>query len=118
MQTILCRLKIKKIMSKVSTIGFGAGGVFMTKADLANVEKSFTSEGLSGALGTEIAQGTFGAEDGLVVSDSNPVFIPDKGQLSDAFKSNSFLATDSSTPASVSAPPTPPSTRPYIWKYQ
>jgi hypothetical protein len=114
MQTILCRLKIKKIMSKVSTIGFGAGGVFMTKADLANVEKSFTS----GALGTEIAQGTFGAEDGLVVSDSNPVFIPDKGQLSDAFKSNSFLATDSSTPASVSAPPTPPSTRPYIWKYQ
>lgn len=112
MQTILCRLKIKKIMSKVSTIGFGAGGVFMTKADFANVEKSLTSEGLSGALGTEIAQGTFGAEDGLVVSDSNPVFIPDKGQLSDAFKSNS------STPASVSASPTPPSTRPYIWKYK
>jgi hypothetical protein len=104
-------------MSKVSTIGIGAGGLFTSQQQIPDTSKYFTSEGLSGALGTEIAQGTFEAEDGLAVFDTNPVFTVDSGELSAAFNNTSPLATNLGVSA-ITSPSAPPSTGPYVWKYQ
>jgi hypothetical protein len=103
-------------MSKVSTIGIGAGGLYTSQQQIPDTSEYFTSEGLSGALGTEIAQGTFGANDGSAVFDADPVFTADSGKLPAVFNNTSPLATnaDSSSPP----PSAPPSSRPYIWKYQ
>lgn len=103
-------------MASVSTFGFGGSGVSFSKDKIASGNSGFTTEGLEGALGTELAQGTFAIDDGLIAFDSSPVFTADSGALSDAFNTNQSLLAEQSTEQSTSA--VPPSTRPYIWKYQ
>ena len=105
---------------ETSTYSFGSLGVSFTPQEVKAGSEGFTTEGLSGALGTEIARGTFSIDDGLTAFDSSPIFTPDSGELSSIFNTNqSLLATGGGQQAEGSPTmATPPSTRPYIWKYQ
>jgi hypothetical protein len=100
---------------ETSTYSFGSLGVSFTPQEVKAGSERFITKDLSGALGTEVARGTFSIDDGLTASDSSPIFTPDSGELSSKFNTNqSLLATGGGQQAEA----TPPSTRPYIWKYQ
>lgn len=92
-------------MTKVSTYGLGGLGVSFFKDEIAGGNRGFNTKGLEGALGTEVARGTFPIDAGSIVFDSSPVFIADSGLLT-------------ASPNIETSAPTLPSTRPYIWKYR
>lgn len=96
-------------MAKTSTYGFGGLGISFSEKEISTGSEYFTQEGLEGALGTEVARGTFSVDDGLTAFDSSSIFAADSGPLT----ASTNIEQNTEAPA-----PSPPSTRPYIWKYQ
>ncbi len=90
-------------MSKITDISFGSDVKF-TSQEVEVGSDFFKKESINaGKLGTELYKGEFSVTD--KVSDDFPVF-------------NAFSSQGSSPNTTASSPPTPPSTRPYVWKYQ
>jgi hypothetical protein len=90
-------------MSKITDISFGSDVKF-TSQEVEVGSDFFKKESINaGKLGTELYKGEFSVTD--KVNDNFPVF-------------NAFGSKESSSNTTASSPPTPPSTRPYVWKYQ
>lgn len=90
-------------MSKITNIAFGSDVKFTSQE--VKLESDFFKKSSvnSGKLGTELYKGEFSVTN--KVADNFPIF-------------NAFGSQSSSSNTTASSPPTPPSTRPYIWKYQ
>lgn len=90
-------------MSKITDIKFGSDIKFTSQEVKLGSDFFKKSSVNAGKLATELYKGEFSVTD--KVGDNFPIF-------------NAFGSQSDSSNTTASAPPTPPSTRPYIWKYQ
>lgn len=97
------RTGLKYDMSKITNISFGSDVKFLSQEIKFEPDFFNKSSINTGKLGTELYKGEFSITD--KVNDNFPIF-------------NVFGSKESSQNTTTSSPPTPPSTRPYIWKYQ
>jgi hypothetical protein len=98
-------------MENSYTYGFGSGNsVTFTQQALAAGSQYFTTKDseLFSKLGSEVFRGEFSVDKGLIAFDSSPLFTPQSSTASNTNQTTTSNQTE----------PSPPSTRPYIWKYQ
>jgi hypothetical protein len=98
-------------MANSSTYSFGSGtSVAFTQQELVAGSSRFITKDsdLSKKLGSEIFRGEFSVDKGLIAFDSSPLFTPQSSTASNTNQTTTSNQTE----------PSPPSTRPYVWKYQ